>query len=34
VLVARGDLCRTRGDGDAAAELYREAAETLQDVHF
>jgi len=34
VLVARGDLCRAAGDPDAAADLYRQAAESLQDVHF
>jgi len=33
-LVARGDLVRQAGDTDAAADLYRRAAESLQDVHF
>jgi tetratricopeptide (TPR) repeat protein len=33
-LVARGDLVRSLGDADAAADLYRRAAESLQDVHF
>ena len=33
-LVARGDLVRRSGDSDAAADLYRRAAESLQDVHF
>jgi tetratricopeptide (TPR) repeat protein len=33
-LVARGDLERMLGDADAAADLYRRAAESLQDVHF
>jgi tetratricopeptide (TPR) repeat protein len=32
--VARGDLARLCGDSDAAAELYRRAAEQLQDFHF
>jgi tetratricopeptide (TPR) repeat protein len=34
VWVARGDLAREQGDVDGAADLYRRAAETLQDVHF
>jgi tetratricopeptide (TPR) repeat protein len=33
-LVARGDLVRSSGDVDGAADLYRRAAELLQDVHF
>jgi tetratricopeptide (TPR) repeat protein len=33
-LVARGDLVRSLGDTDAAADLYRRAAESLQDAHF
>jgi tetratricopeptide (TPR) repeat protein len=33
-LVARGDLVRSLGDSDTAADLYRRAAESLQDVHF
>lgn len=32
--VARGDLARAGGDVDAAADLYRRAAESLQDWHF
>jgi tetratricopeptide (TPR) repeat protein len=32
--VARGDLARAGGDLDGAADLYREAAEALQDWHF
>ncbi len=32
--VARGDLARSTGDTAAAAELYRRAAEALQDFHF
>jgi tetratricopeptide (TPR) repeat protein len=32
--VARGDLARSRGDTDGAADLYRRAAEQLQDFHF
>jgi tetratricopeptide (TPR) repeat protein len=32
--VARGDLARSTGDTAAAAELYRHAAEALQDFHF
>jgi len=32
--VARGDLAARRGDHKAAADLYRSAAEALQDVHF
>jgi tetratricopeptide (TPR) repeat protein len=31
---ARGDLAREHGDVEAAAELYRRAAEHLQDFHF
>ena len=34
VWVARGDLARATGDCDGAAELYRHAAEALQDFHF
>src|SRR5581483_435132 len=33
-LVARGDLVRALGDSDTAADLYRRAADSLQDVHF
>jgi tetratricopeptide (TPR) repeat protein len=33
-LIARGDLVRMCGDSDAAADLYRRAAESLQDAHF
>jgi tetratricopeptide (TPR) repeat protein len=33
-LVARGDLTRTLGDVDTAADYYRRAAESLQDVQF
>jgi tetratricopeptide (TPR) repeat protein len=32
--VARGDLARSCGDPDGAADLYRRAAEQLQDLHF
>jgi tetratricopeptide (TPR) repeat protein len=32
--VARGDLARSTGDTAAAAELYRRAADALQDFHF
>jgi tetratricopeptide (TPR) repeat protein len=32
--IARGDLAARRGDYERAAELYRTAAETLQDVRF
>ena len=32
--IARGDLAARRGDHKAAADLYRSAAEALQDVHF
>jgi tetratricopeptide (TPR) repeat protein len=32
--VARGDLAARRGDHERAAELYRSAAEALQDVRF
>jgi tetratricopeptide (TPR) repeat protein len=32
--VARGDLARETGDLDAAADLYRRAADSLQDVHL
>jgi tetratricopeptide (TPR) repeat protein len=32
--VARGDLAARRGDHQRAAELYRTAAEALQDVRF
>jgi tetratricopeptide (TPR) repeat protein len=34
VAIARGDLARETGDADAAAELYRHAAQALQDFHF
>jgi tetratricopeptide (TPR) repeat protein len=34
VWVARGDLAARRGDHKAAADLYRSAAEALQDVRF
>ena len=34
VLLAKGDLARAAGDSDAAAHLYRRAAELLQDIHF
>ncbi len=34
VWVARGDLAARRGDHERAAELYRTAAEALQDVRF
>ena len=34
VSIARGDLARATGDSDGAAELYRHAAESLQDFHF
>ncbi|HEY2355619.1 MAG TPA: tetratricopeptide repeat protein [Gaiellaceae bacterium] len=34
VWVARGDLAARRGDHERAAELYRSAAEALQDVRF
>jgi tetratricopeptide (TPR) repeat protein len=34
VWIARGDLARDTGDSDAAAELYRQAAESLQDFNF
>jgi tetratricopeptide (TPR) repeat protein len=34
VAIARGDLARETGDSDGAAELYRHAAEALQDFHF
>lgn len=34
VWVAQGDLAREAGDVDAAADLYRRAAESLQDIHF
>jgi tetratricopeptide (TPR) repeat protein len=32
--VARGDACRAAGDANGAADLFRRAAEVLQDVHF
>ena len=32
--IARGDLAARRGDHERAAELYRTAAEALQDVRF
>ena len=34
VWIARGDLARTAGGSDVAAELYRRAADALQDFHF
>jgi tetratricopeptide (TPR) repeat protein len=34
VWVAQGDLARRRGDSDGAAALYRQAAESLQDLRF
>ena len=34
VWITRGDLARATGDGNGAAELYRRAAESLQDFHF
>jgi len=34
VWIARGDLARETGDCNGAAELYRSAAESLQDFHF
>jgi tetratricopeptide (TPR) repeat protein len=34
VWIARGDLARDTGDCDGAADLYRRAAESLQDFHF
>jgi tetratricopeptide (TPR) repeat protein len=33
-LIARGDLVRSLGDPDAAADFFRRAAESLQDLHF
>ena len=33
-LLARGDLVRSLGDPDAAADFFRRAAESLQDLHF
>jgi hypothetical protein len=32
--MARGDLAGSRGEHEAAAALYRSAAEELQDLHF
>jgi tetratricopeptide (TPR) repeat protein len=32
--IARGDLAARRGDHERAADLYRTAAEALQDVRF
>jgi hypothetical protein len=32
--MARGDLARSSGDVEAAADHYRRAADLLQDVHF
>jgi tetratricopeptide (TPR) repeat protein len=32
--IARGDVARETGELDAAADLYRRAADSLQDVHF
>jgi tetratricopeptide (TPR) repeat protein len=32
--LARGDIARETGDVDMAADLYRRAADSLQDVHF
>ena len=34
VWTARGDLARSTGDVEVAADLYRRAATALQDVHF
>ncbi|HWX10138.1 MAG TPA: tetratricopeptide repeat protein [Gaiellaceae bacterium] len=34
VWIARGDLARSTGELEAAAELYRRAADALQDFHF
>jgi len=34
VWIARGDLARADGDLEAAADLYRSAADALQDFHF
>ena len=34
VWVAQGDLAARRGHHDQAAELYRRAAQALQDFHF
>ncbi|MGZ8716502.1 MAG: hypothetical protein ACXWYO_05250 [Gaiellaceae bacterium] len=34
IWIARGDLARATGDCNDAAELYRRAAESLQDFHF
>lgn len=34
VWMARGDLARDHGDLDTASELYRSAADALQDFHF
>ena len=33
-LIARGDLVRSLGDPDTAADHFRRAAESLQDLHF
>jgi tetratricopeptide (TPR) repeat protein len=33
-LIARGDLVRSLGDPDSAADYFRRAAESLQDLHF
>jgi len=32
--LTRGDVARETGDVEAAADLYRQAADSLQDVHF
>jgi len=32
--MAQAELAAQRGDSDRAVELYRRAAETLQDLHF
>lgn len=32
--IAQGDALRAAGDGEAASDLYRRAAEALQDFHF
>jgi tetratricopeptide (TPR) repeat protein len=32
--VAQGDALRAAGDGEAASDLYRRAAEALMDIHF
>ena len=32
--MARGDVARETGDVDTAADLYRRAADSLQDIHL